>query len=617
MSLSTGTTIRRATSPVTQVRGARRSTGIAVTLLVLLAFLGLALLLQSVPDTPDLIFTLGVSLILAICIIRLPITGTYMALVMTILFDGLQSEYIQTFFSTMGVFRNLSYRGLPEGLVISLFELVIVVSMASALIHRFHERKKLVHGPLFWPMIAFAGIISVGEVYGLITGGDFKISLWEIRPLMYLPLMYILAVNTINKPSHWRTLIWLTVVCVAIRCAEGIWRYLQLSPEMRISIPTVLEHDDSVFLVIPYVLFLAAIVWRKWLPRHLLVSLMILIPISLFIMIINHRRAAYLCLVLSIISCLPLIWISLRSRKQRKWLAGLVVAGVIVSGAYLAAFWNSSSSVAAPAQAIRSVFQPNDRDYSSNLYREQENENIRYTIASSPITGIGFGKQMQIIIWMADLTEEWDLQLYMPHNNILWLWMRMGLIGFSIFWIAIGATVLLIVTSVRLGALRLRLLAADRRDLIRALPPGWNTQAVNLSLYGLVVRPRLGANPDDANGEGSARSAAVKTKQLLAANRRDMSECADFLTLSILVLALLASLLATTVVDQGLMSPRLTAYIGLMIGALAAAWNIYGTKLKPAPNLAPQELPEEELGAPVALKRLLPSPAVATAVREA
>ena len=109
----------------------------------------------------------------------------------------------------------------------------------------------------------------------------------------------------------------------------------------------------------------------------------------------------------------------------------------------MAVFWNRDGGIAAPAASVRSVFEPSERDYLSNLYRDQENANLKYTISFSPVVGIGFGRPFQVIVPMVDLTKEWAFQFYMPHNNMLWLWMRMGVIGFVIFWVAIGAAIML------------------------------------------------------------------------------------------------------------------------------------------------------------------------------
>lgn len=573
MSLSVGATIRRTGIPGTQTQRAHRPTGMAVTFLVLLAFMGLALLLLSSPDKPEIILALGVSLIFAVCIIRWPVTGTFMALVMATLFDTLPSTYAHTFFSDLGVFRNLSYVGLPEGVMISLFEIVIVVSMVSALVHRFHERKKLVRGPLFWPMLAFGGMILLGEVSGIMSGGDFKISLWEIRPLMYLVALYVLTVNTVKGAAHVRAILWLTIICVAIRCAEGIWRYLQIPADTRANVPTVLEHEDSLFLVIPFALLLAVFLWRRWLPKPLLPGLVALIPIAFYVIIINHRRAAFLCIFISIASCLPLIWVSLRTKQQRTRFIYALVAVAVLGVVYLGAFWNSSNGLAAPAQAVRSIVQPDERDYLSNLYRDQENTNLRYTISFSPYTGIGFGKPMQLITPMVDLEASigWALQLYMPHNNMLWLWMRMGIIGFVTFWVLAGAGILLIVTCLRIGLAKWRILALEqetcRPDRVR------NAEGSKDGSISLPVTSRL-------TGHNQARDPDVlAARQRSKVLTKEMKECTEFIILIFLAQIVLVSLIGIAVVDQGLMSFRLSAYAGIVLGGLAAAWLTNGALL--------------------------------------
>src|SRR5438477_6980116 len=181
------------------VRTNRSAGGLIAMLVVFILFGGLSLLLSIVSQKPETVIALGVALIVVLAIVRWPVVGTFISVTMTVLFDGFPSPYVHTFFSDLGVFRNLSYRGLPESVVISMFEVVVLLSLISALAQRFHQHKKLVRGPLFGPMMAFGAMVLFGEVNGLLSGGDFKISLWELRPLFYLVLLYILAVNTVER----------------------------------------------------------------------------------------------------------------------------------------------------------------------------------------------------------------------------------------------------------------------------------------------------------------------------------------------------------------------------------------------------------------------------------
>ncbi len=565
-SLSTGTTIHRTGVSGAQAHRMGRPPGTAVSILVLSAFAGLGLLLVSTPDNPDIIFALGVSLIFALCIIRWPVTGTYMALVMSILFDTLPSAHAHTVFSDLGVFRNLSYLGLPDGVTVSLFELVILVSLLSSIVHRFHQRERLVKGPLFWPMLAFGAMIVAGEVSGILSGGDFKISLWEIRPLMYLVALYILTVNTVKEAAQTRAILWLTIVCVGVRCAEGIWRYSQIPADARATVSTVLEHEDSLFLVIPFALLLVVFLWRRWLPGPMLLGLAALIPVAFYVIIINHRRAAFLCIFLTIASCLPLIWVTLNSKQQRGRFVYALTAAALAGMIYLGAFWNSSSGVAAPAQAVRSMIQPDERDYQSNLYRDQENINLRYTISFSPYTGIGFGKPMQLITPMVDLEAGWALQLYMPHNNMLWLWMRMGIVGFVTFWVLAGSAILLIATCLRLGLERWRLLGLGADVRGSRLEGELKTPTIGRT----KVAPQKGSPPNTPAKNSGSYNARQQVKMLAG----ERAECAQSIILVFLAQIVLVSLIGIAIVDQGLMSSRLSAYAGVVLGGLAVVWQL-------------------------------------------
>jgi hypothetical protein len=84
--------------------------------------------------------------------------------------------------------------------------------------------------------------------------------------------------------------------------------------------------------------------------------------------------------------------------------------------------------------------------------------------------------------------------------------------------------------------------------------------------------------------------------QILTRNARkmEMRECAEFLVFTMMALATLVALVSLGVVDQGLMSFRLAAFSGLMMGGLAAAWNMYNVKYRVPAEVNVDELPEKE-----------------------
>ena len=116
---------------------------------------------------------------------------------------------------------------------------------------------------------------------------------------------------------------------------------------------------------------------------------------------------------------------------------------------YYLVFQNSNSAIGQPARALKSQFKPDKRDAGSNAYRDAENIDQMATIRSSPIIGYGYGRRMFHVAPIADISniyEWWDL---IPHNQILWIWMRWGSLGFLAFWIFVCAFILLCCRNLR------------------------------------------------------------------------------------------------------------------------------------------------------------------------
>jgi hypothetical protein len=109
------------------------------------------------------------------------------------------------------------------------------------------------------------------------------------------------------------------------------------------------------------------------------------------------------------------------------------VPAVIAFAIYLPVFWNNTTMLGQPARAVRSLSQPDPRDAASNLYRDLELINVRSTIHSNPIVGVGFGRPFDFVVQLPDLSW-WQFWHYEPHHNILWVWLKLGTAGFIIFW---------------------------------------------------------------------------------------------------------------------------------------------------------------------------------------
>ena len=78
------------------------------------------------------------------------------------------------------------------------------------------------------------------------------------------------------------------------------------------------------------------------------------------------------------------------------------------------------------------------RDASSDLYREIENFDLVYTIRAEPLTGVGFGKPFYQPAPLPDISF-FVFYRYIPHNSVLWIWLKMGFVGFVAMFFVIAA----------------------------------------------------------------------------------------------------------------------------------------------------------------------------------
>jgi hypothetical protein len=93
---------------------------------------------------------------------------------------------------------------------------------------------------------------------------------------------------------------------------------------------------------------------------------------------------------------------------------------------------------------VISVFNPSasdERDAASNAYRVVENYDLKFTESQSPILGFGFGKPFIQAVALPNVLELDPYYLYIPHNNVLWVWMRLGPLGFGALWYLFGSAI--------------------------------------------------------------------------------------------------------------------------------------------------------------------------------
>ena len=118
-----------------------------------------------------------------------------------------------------------------------------------------------------------------------------------------------------------------------------------------------------------------------------------------------------------------------RVPSRRRFLRRLVLVIAAILSVYLPAYWNKTGGLGQPARAIHSFVAPDVRDASSDLYRQQENANLAFNIREGGVLGRGFGVPIDYALPITDISDIDPFIAYIPHNGVLYVLMRMGVLG--------------------------------------------------------------------------------------------------------------------------------------------------------------------------------------------
>src|SRR6266536_1293745 len=284
-------------------------------------------------------------------------------------------------------------------------------------------------GDLGWPIGLFFVAILVGILRGAAGGGDTYIAFWEARSLLYFGVCYLLSANLIRTRRDVAVLVGIFLFASGAYAIEGAYRDLVLIRTGIIDVPQEFSYSHEVVIFLSVLVLQMLIQLTVKAPLWLRVSGLLLAPIGFYTLLATHRRAGYIALALAfVIMAIP--WMV----RHRKALLLIFLPGIIAMAVYLPLFWSNTGVLGQPARAVRSLYEPDERDASSNDYRDLEKINVQETILSDPLLGVGFGRPFQFVVPLPDLSW-WPFWHYEPHHNILWVWLKTGALGFTIFWV--------------------------------------------------------------------------------------------------------------------------------------------------------------------------------------
>ncbi len=349
----------------------------------------------------------------------------------------------------------------------------------------------------------------VGVAVGQAHGGELRTALTEVRPYMYLGIAYLLATVFTTRLSVIRMAMWALVLGSGFKAAQAFNSFWTV----RNQIPRpdfVVGHEEALFFSL--FLLLTACLWIFNVPGRLRTTATVLLPLVLVADLVNSRRAAWLILGGELIALTIVTMFAVPAR--RRFMAKVMAVALVVSAVYFPAYWNHSGALAGPARAVKSAVAPNARDESSDLYRMQENENLQNNIRMGGPVGRGFGVPIDYSLGITDIQSIDPLILYVPHNGVFYILMRMGLFGAVAFWSLIGTA---IVAGCRLVRSRRPEVAAFGAfvscGLVGYTLEGYNDQGFFMYRIAFVTGTLLGlaeaARRLDARGDAVATAPAA------------------------------------------------------------------------------------------------------------
>jgi O-antigen ligase len=330
------------------------------------------------------------------------------------------------------------YRGLaswtPIPILITPLEILLILAVIVSLIMPALGTPTPARA-LRWPVAAFTAALAFGFVRGFVAGGDMYIGLWEIRYLLYLPACFLIARASIRRPDHVAWLLWAGLIAVVAFAFEGAYRKIVLinSGALAVVPEFFYEHEDVIFLAAFLALVVCSFYFRV--QTRLRTVGLIAAPVIAYTLLASNRRAGVIVLLVALLAVGLIVF-----TERRKAFFASIVPALVVGALYVALFWNATGVLGQPARAIRSLYEPDPRDAASNLYRVLETYNLNLTIHDDPILGVGFGREFKMVATLADLSW-WPFWRFEPHNNVLWIWLKTGAIGYAVFWFLLGSAI--------------------------------------------------------------------------------------------------------------------------------------------------------------------------------
>jgi hypothetical protein len=309
-----------------------------------------------------------------------------------------------------------AYDPLPFGLLTPV-ECLLVVALVAVLLERLRKDLPLrLPGPLTVPLalVVLAGV--AGAVTGHFAGVSTRNLMFAGRQLVWLPLVPLLVVNVVETEREVRGALAFAASLALAKALIGLAGVLAgVGIVVEGATITYYEPTANWLMMLVILTVVAALLLRARLPGWVIAAT----PLLLLSLTLSFRRSFW---VAGLLALVLVVLLGSRPLGRRIALVAVLLLGV--------AIWTlerqpaqTQTPIVERAQSIEpSKVQANQQD----RYRIDELRNVTAAIRKEPITGLGLGGQWEAV---HPLGVEHENGRAYTHVDVLWWWMKLGILG--------------------------------------------------------------------------------------------------------------------------------------------------------------------------------------------
>jgi hypothetical protein len=345
---------------------------------------------------------------------------------------------------TFGI-RTLSFSGMD-----ALTLLLAARSMIS-------PRSRPLAAPMRYSLLAFMATLITMTAIGIVRGGDLDGAYWQVRQLIYLPIFAWLLSQALEKPQEHQLLAPVILGAALIKTAVGLYFHFAVAGPRELHSPVILSHSETMLFCLS--ITLVAVRWLEQPDAKSFTRILWFVPTILAAIWLNDRRIAFVGLG----AVAVLVWKLARVNAAKRAVARAGRIAVPLFGLYVLAGWSSDAAIFKPVASIRTIVNPRNVEEagsdSSTRWRDIENFNLAETMRAHPL-GTGLGHQYLEVVKAPDISTEFALYRYIPHNSVLWTMTAAGPAGFVVLWSLFVVAMYLAARSLRMSRTPLERISA-------------------------------------------------------------------------------------------------------------------------------------------------------------